>query len=99
MATACCTVGRNWLPASRVMPQPRGKPPTKLSQLKAAMRARHWQLALRIASRFPRLGEQRDAILSGHEAYVRPKFFKQLGRDVEAMKEAGRQALIERYGK
>jgi hypothetical protein len=62
------------------MSQPRGRPPTKLSQLKAAMRAGHWQLAVRIASRFPRLGEQRDTILGGHEAYVRPRFFKQLGR-------------------
>ena len=61
------------------MSQPRGRPPTKVSQLKAAMRG---PLAACSAYRIalPRLGEQRDAILGGQEAYVRPRFFKQLGR-------------------
>ena len=77
----------------------RGKPATKIAQLRAAMRAHDWKRALSIASKFERLGPQRDAILSGHEAYQRPDFIRQLGRDVEAMRAAGRRALLERYGR
>ena len=75
-----------------------GNPASKVAQLRAAMRAGNWRLALRIASRFDRLGAQRDAILSGHEAYVRPEFYRQIGKDPETIREAGRRALIARYG-
>jgi hypothetical protein len=80
------------------MPRTPGKPPTKLSQLKAAMQAEDWQLALRIAARFPELGEHAAAIRRGHEAYTNPRFYLQLGKDLEKLKAAGRRALIERYG-
>ncbi len=62
------------------------------------MRAGSWELALRIAARFPRLGEHEAAIRRGHEAYTNPRFYGQLGYDPEALKEAGKQALIARYG-
>jgi len=81
------------------MRRARGKPETKLSQLKEAMRAGNWELALRIAARFPRLGHERGAILSGHEAYVNPGFYVQLRKKPAALKEAGKRALIKRYGK
>ena len=81
------------------MPRAPGKPPTKLSHLKAAMRAGDWQLALRIAARFPELGEHAAAIVRGHEAYTNPRFYLQLGKDPVALKEAGKRALIARYGK
>ena len=77
---------------------PRGKPPTKIAVLKAAMQAGDWQRALRIAARFPRLGEHRAAILRGHEAYTNPRLYRQLGYDIENLKADGRRALIERYG-
>jgi hypothetical protein len=63
------------------------------------MRAGNWRLALRIAAKFDRLGPRRNAILSAHEAYVRPDFYRQLGRDVKTMRAAGRRALVERYGR
>src|SRR5438046_1449488 len=58
-----------------------GNPRAKISQLKAAMRARNWELALRIAARFPRLGEHKAAIVRAHEAYSHGRFYEQLGQD------------------
>lgn len=63
------------------------------------MRAGNWRLALQIAARFDRLGLQRNAILSAHGAYNHPEFYRQLGKDPEALKREGRRALIERYGR
>ena len=34
-----------------------------------------------------------------HGAYTNPRFFAQIGKDVEALKDAGRAALIDRFGK
>lgn len=76
-----------------------GKPQTKLSQLKAAMRAGDWQLALRIAARFSELGDDKAAILRGHEAYTNPRFYLQLGKDLDVLKAEGKRALIARYQK
>ena len=81
------------------MPGAPGKVPTKLSQLEAAMRVGDWALALRIAARFPALGEHAAAIKLGHEAYTNPRFYRQLGKDIEALKQEGKLALIARYGK
>ena len=70
---------------------------TKLSALQAAMQSDNWQLAIRLAARFPRLGEHRNAILDAHGAYTNPRFAAQLGRDIEALKTLGRAALVARY--
>ncbi len=72
---------------------------SRLSQLKDAMRAGDWELALRIAARFPRLGTHKVAIVRGHEAYTNARFYRQVGLDPEALKELGKQALKRRYGK
>jgi hypothetical protein len=50
-------------------------PASKVAQLRAAMQAGNWQLALRIAARFDRLGPQRDAVLSAHGTYTHPAFY------------------------
>jgi hypothetical protein len=71
---------------------------TKIAQVRAAMRAEQWPEALRVAARFPRLGEQRGAILSAHGAYTNPRFYGALGADLEALKAAGRAALADRFG-
>ena len=70
---------------------------TKLSAVQAAMQADDWQLAIRLAARFQRLGEHRNAILDAHGAYTNPRFAAQLGRDIEALKTLGRNALVARY--
>ena len=71
---------------------------TKLSIVKRHMGAGEWQAAIRIAARFPRLGEHRNAILDAHGAYTNPRFFAQIGKDIEALKASGQRALLDRFG-
>lgn len=71
---------------------------TKLSAVKTHMRNGQWQEAIRLAARFPRLDKHRDAILSAHMAYTNPRFVVQLRKDTEALKLAGQQALLDRFG-
>jgi len=73
-------------------------PVQKIELLRAAMAADDWRLAVRIAAKFARLGEARDAVLRGQEAFERPEFQRQLGRDPAAIIEAAKAALRTRYG-
>lgn len=73
-------------------------PATKLSAVRAAYLAGDYRAAVLAAAKFQDLGEQRNAILSAREAYLRPDFQRQLGRDPEALKSAGIAALNARYG-
>lgn len=70
---------------------------TKLDQVKQAAAANDWALALRIAAKFPQLGEHKRAIVTGHEALVHPEFYRQLRKDPAALVEAGKEALRQRY--
>lgn len=70
----------------------------KIELLRAAMAADDWRLAVAIAARFPRLGPARDAVLAAREAYERPEFQRQIGRDPEEVIEAGKAALRGQYG-
>ncbi len=74
-----------------------GGPPTKLSYVLAAMAADNWREALRLAAKFPRLGDDTAAIQRGWEAYARPAFYQELGYDLDALKQQGREALVRRY--
>lgn len=71
---------------------------TKLSIVKRHMQAGEWQEAIQLAARFPRLDRHRNAILDAHGAYTNPRFLVQIGKDIEALKEAGRAALLDRFG-
>ena len=71
---------------------------TKLATLKAAAAVGDWPEALRIAARFPRLGDDAPAIQRAHEAAWHPAFFRQLGRDPDALVRSGIEALRRRYG-
>lgn len=62
------------------------------------MRAGEWQEAIRVAARFPRLDHHRSAILDAHGAYTNARFLVQLGKDIDGLKEAGRLALLDRFG-
>lgn len=73
-------------------------PPTKLRALTEAWASGDKIGALRIASKFPRLGEHADAIRRGWDAYNRPGFYRQMRRDPEALTEAAFAALAARYG-
>lgn len=71
---------------------------TKLSIVREHMARDEWREALRVAARFHDLGSERGAILDAHGAYTNPRFFSQLGRDLDGLKDAGRAALVRRYG-
>jgi hypothetical protein len=73
-------------------------PATKTSVIKAHMAAGDWRAAIRHAARLPRLDVHRAAILDAHMAYTNPRFVLQIGKDVCGLIEAGRAALIARFG-
>lgn len=70
---------------------------TKLDKLKTHAAAGDWQGALRIAARFPQLGDHKAAIKRAHEAFIRPAFYRQIGRDPEVLIAEGIAALRSRY--
>lgn len=55
---------------------------SKLSLVRLHMQSGDWQAAVRLAARFPRLGDQRNAILDAHSAYTNPRFMQQIGKDL-----------------
>lgn len=70
---------------------------TKLDQLKKHVAHGDMRAAILLAAKFQQLGDARNAILSAREAYLRPEFQKQLGRDPQALIDAGVAALRGRY--
>lgn len=70
---------------------------TKLDQLKKHIARGDMRAAILLAAKFQQLGDARNAILSAREAYLRPGFQKQLGRDPKALITAGIDALRRRY--
>ncbi len=70
----------------------------KIDFVRDAMRADDWRLAICLAAKFPALGDEKAAIMKAHEACVRPDFQRQLGRCPDELIEAGKAALIRRYG-
>ena len=73
------------------------EPVTKIAKLRDAADRGDWREALRIAARFPELGDERAAIVRAHEAAWRPGFYRQLGKNPEALVAAGIAALKARY--
>lgn len=70
---------------------------TKLACLKQAA-AGDWPLALRIAARFPRLGDDAPAIKRAHECLAgNGRLYRQLGMCPEALVAGGIAALRRRY--
>jgi hypothetical protein len=72
---------------------------TKLSQLVALMKAEQWDAAIKFAAKFPDLGDEKANITRAKDAILNPRFYQQLGRDVPALIQEGRAALLRRYGK
>jgi hypothetical protein len=58
-----------------------------------------WDTALKVAARFQRLGEHREAIKRAADAARNPSFYRQIGQDVEKLRADGILALKERYAK
>lgn len=70
---------------------------TKLAQLQALMATDQWDKALSFAAKFPRLGAEKAAIVRAHEAVAHPRFYQQLGLDLAAHRQAGIDALTQKY--
>lgn len=70
----------------------------KIDRLRSLMAAGDWPAALSLAASFPQLGQERAAIVRGHEAHVHPRFYRQLGHDPEALVQKGIAALRSKYG-
>ena len=71
---------------------------TKLDTLKAAYNAGDFAKALRIAAKFPQLGNERNAILDAHLAITNPRWVVGIGKDVNTCIAGGVEALRTRYG-
>jgi len=70
---------------------------TKLSKVIEAWRAGNKAEALRLAAKFPQLGEHKERITRGHQARLRPDFYRELGQDPDALFADGLAAMLERY--
>ena len=70
---------------------------TALQKLKAYWAAANYRAALKLAAKWPRLGEHRDAIQKGWAAASRPDFYRELGQDPDALEAAGVAAVADRY--
>ncbi len=71
----------------------------KVNAVRDAMRADDWHRAIILAAKFPRLGDEAAAIMRAREAILRPAFQVAIGKDPAALIEAGRAALVRRFGK
>lgn len=69
----------------------------KIDELREMMAAEDWHAALRLAARFPRLGEHKEPIQTGWSALTNPGFYVQIRKDPETLVEEGIQALKARY--
>lgn len=72
-------------------------PETKLAQIRRFYALGDTLSVLRIAARFPRLGEHRDAITKGWAAHQNPDFYRQLGVDPEPLVCEALLAIKQRY--
>jgi len=70
---------------------------TKLDKLKAEFLKGNYAKAISIASRFPRLGKEKDAIMLAQGCITNPSFYKQLGNDIEECISKGVKALQTKY--
>jgi hypothetical protein len=61
------------------------------------MAAGDWPAALRIASRFPRLGDHREDISRAWTAVQHPEFYREIGQSPDDLVARGIAALKARY--
>jgi hypothetical protein len=70
---------------------------TKLSILKAHLNSNDLIAALRIAAKFPNLGDDKKVITMAWAAFINPSFYTQIGKNPDELLELGIQALKARY--
>ena len=70
---------------------------TKLEILKEAFLSEDYIKAISIASKFPRLGNEKEAIKLAQDCITNPSFYKQLGCDIEQAIQDGIDTLRVKY--
>ena len=75
-------------------------PVKKIDILLGHIAAGDWDKAIALASRFPRFKrpESKDRIKGAHEAFARPDFQRELGKDIEELISMGKASLMMEYG-
>jgi hypothetical protein len=71
---------------------------TKLEQVKQAYATGNYKDALRIAAKFPQLGDERKAITLANECFSNPRFYKQVGVNIDQAIADGVKTLGAKYG-
>lgn len=74
-------------------------PTTKLAKVRVAMADGHWDLAIKMAAKFPSLGEYEKAIRRGRDALNNPELYRQLGFDLTVIRNEAIAALKEKYSR
>jgi hypothetical protein len=72
---------------------------SKLARVREAMASNDWERAIRLAARFPTLGEHGAAIRRANDAINNPRLYKQLGHDLEEIRMKAIAALKQRFSK
>jgi lipopolysaccharide biosynthesis regulator YciM len=70
---------------------------TKLDTLKEAFLNKDYKKAISIASKFPRLGNEKEAIKLAQDCITNPSFYKQMGYDINKCVNNGIIALANKY--
>ncbi len=70
---------------------------SKLEKVRVAMRSGDWSQAIRLAAKFPTLGIHKEAIRRANDALNNPEIYTELGYDLNAVMQAGVEALQDRF--
>jgi len=70
---------------------------TKLEELKQLIETNQYNKAIKMAAKFPRLGKERNTILSASSALLSPETYRAMGKDPDAVILAGIDAIRAKY--
>ena len=70
---------------------------TKLQQIREAWADDRRIDALNIARKFPRLGDEKEAITTAWAAYSNSQFYRDIGKDPDQLITTGLKALQKKY--
>jgi len=71
----------------------------KIEKLSALMKNNEWDKAIKMAAKFPRLGEHKAPITRAASAMLSPNLYISMGKKPDDLFNAGIIALRERYAK
>ena len=74
-------------------------PIKKIDTLRTHCDNGNWKAALRLAASWPRLGDHKIAIQQGWAAMSNPNFYEEIGKDPQALIDAGVAALRAAYAR